>query len=203
MLRAQPGSERASLGFREAVTSEFDFLVKNFSFTCVKQDVTYVRYESSDVFVNVYHGRASFELNVEIGERAGGRDIPETRFTIGDILYLFSPQVAENYHPYQVTTLESVKKFVGELARLVEQYATPALRGDHNCFQRVAEIQLQRSNNLLQTWELNRVRREVETAWREKDFKRVVEIYDPVKEHLTPAEVKKLEYARKKCFEAD
>ena len=200
MLKAQPSNDRTSLGFPEAVALEFDFLVKEYSFSCVKREETYVRYESSVVFVNVYLGRSSFELNVEIGERVIGKDLPESRFTIGEILYLANPQVAENYHSYQVTTSQSVKTFVGELARIVKLHAIPALLGDHEFFQRVAEIQLQRSNDLLRTWELNRVRREVETAWREKDFKRVIEIYDPVKDQLTPAEEKKLQYAKKKIL---
>jgi hypothetical protein len=198
MQGAQSGKERGSLGFPEAVISAFAFLTKDFSFSCVQQDVTYVRYESSAVFVNVYHGRASFELNVEIGERVIGRSVPENSFAIGEILYLVSPQVAENYRPYQVTTAESVQKFVNELANLVKENAIPALQGDHDFFQRVGEIQLQRSDNLLRTWELNSVRKDVEVAWRERNFKRVIELYDPVKEHLTPAEVKKMEYARKK-----
>jgi hypothetical protein len=69
MLRAQTGRERAGLGFREAAISAFAFLVEDFAFSCVQQQVTFIRYESNLVFVNVYHGRASFELNVEIGER--------------------------------------------------------------------------------------------------------------------------------------
>jgi hypothetical protein len=82
----------------------------------------------------------------------------------------------------------------------VKAYANPALYGDHAFFQEVSEIRRQSSNDLLRMWELKRVRREVEIAWRDKNFKRVIEIYDPVKEDLTPAEVKKLEYAKKKCL---
>jgi hypothetical protein len=197
MQKVQVGKERDSLGFPQAVISAFVFLVKDFSFSCIRCEATYVRYESSAVFINVYHGRASFELNVEIGERAVS-DVREHSFTIGEILYMANPQVAENYHPYQATTAESVKKFVDELARLVKEYATPALQGDRLFFQRVSEIQLQRSDNLLRTWELNRMRKDVEAAWHQKDFKRVLELYEPLKAYLTPAELKKLEYARKR-----
>lgn len=198
MLRSESPVERASLGFLEAATSEFMFLVEEFAFSCVKRDVTFVRYESKNVFVNIYHGRSSFELNVEIGERSLSENTRERSFAIGDILYVTKPEVAERYYPYQVTTPESVKKFVKELAKLVKEYATPALSGDHACFEKTAAVQLRRSQDLLLGWDLQRVRREVDTAWHEKDFPRVVAIYEPVKEHLTPAEMKKLEYARKK-----
>jgi hypothetical protein len=80
----------------------------------------------------------------------------------------------------------------------VKEYVKPALTGDHDFFQRVAEIRYKRSEDLLRTWELTRVRQEVETAWNEKDLKRVTELYAPLKNYLTPAEIKKLEYAKKR-----
>jgi len=41
------------------------------------------------------------------------------------------------------------------------------------------------------------VRAEVETAWRQKNYRRVIELYDSMKDDLTPTEAKKLEYATK------
>jgi hypothetical protein len=113
---------------------------------------------------------------------------------------LVNPEEAEKYRPYQVTTAESVQKFVNELAHPVKEYAMPGLVGDHDFFQRLNEIRHQRSDDLLRTWELTRVRQEVETAWSEKDLKRVVELYEPLKNYLTPAEIKKLEYAKKRTL---
>lgn len=198
MANTREENERTNLQFPKAVRLAFKFLVEDFFFSLIKEDVTYVRYESKTVFVNVYHGRASYELNVEIGERVIDDPRRENPFTIGEILQLVNPQQYQVYRPYQATTSESVKKFLYELAHLVREYARPALLGDEEFFQQVHETRHQNSNKLLLSWELNRIRRDVEIAWREKNFKRVVEIYNPVKEHLTPAEMKKLEYARKK-----
>ena len=86
------------------------------------------------------------------------------------------------------------------MARRVKEYAIPALMGDHDFFQRVGEMRQQRSDELLRNWDLNRARRDVEKSWQEKDYKHVVEIYEPVKKYLTAAETKKLEYAKKKCL---
>ena len=198
MLKTAISKSRAGLGFPDAVLSSFKFLVEDFGFSCVTHDVTYVRYESRDIFVNVYHGRASFELNVEIGEQVS-REFPENPFTLGEILNSLNPQEAENYQPYQVRTAESVKKFVAEMARLVKEYAPPALMGNHDFFQQISETRQQRSDELLRSWDLNRARRDVEKSWQKKDFKHIVEVYEPVKEYLTPAETKKLEYAKKMC----
>jgi hypothetical protein len=199
-IEMESGGSRASLGFTEAVMSAFKFLVEEFSFTCVRHDVTFVRFESDSVFVNVYHGRISFELNVEIGELMVGGVLPENPFTIGEILHLVDPEEAANYRPFQVHTLESVKKFVLELARLVKKYAIPALIGERDFFQRVSEVQAKRSNAYLKDLRLNRTRTEVETAWHQKNYPRVIELYDSMYEDLTPAEAKRLAYAKKKCL---
>jgi hypothetical protein len=200
VLKTEVGGNRANLGFPEAVMSAFKFLMEEFSFTCVRKDVTFVRFESNSAFVNVYHGRGSFELNVEIGELTIGEGHPEIPFTIGEILHLVNPKEATNYRPFQVHTMESVKKFVSELANLVKQYAIPALTGDHGFFQRVAEVQAQRSNEYLKGLHLSRTRTEVETAWHQKNYPRVIELYDSMLEDLTPAEAKRLAYAKKKCL---
>jgi hypothetical protein len=199
-MKMEQGGHRGTLGFAEAVISAFRFLVDDFSFACVKQDVTFVRFQSNVVFVNVYHGRISFELNVEIGELTIGQAHPEVSFTIGEILHLVNPKEATNYRPYQVHTGESVKKFVSELARLVKEYAIPALIGDHVFFQRVADVQAKTSNAYMKELHLNRTRPMVETAWHQKNYPRVIELYDSMLEDLTPAEAKRLAFAKKKCL---
>jgi len=68
MFQTDPGKDRWQLGFQDSVLSSFDFL-STYGLRPVEESATFVRYESSSVFVNVYHGRASFEIGVEIGRR--------------------------------------------------------------------------------------------------------------------------------------
>jgi hypothetical protein len=44
---------------------------------------------------------------------------------------------------------------------------------------------------------LRRIREQVNKAWQAKDYAKVVELYEQVRDDLSPAEQKKLEYARK------
>lgn len=199
MARTEGDTERSSLGFSEAVHSAFKFLTDDFSFACVRREATFVRYESSNAFVNIYHGRASFEMNVEIGKLKGTGDLEDFPFTIGEILNVASPQEAETYHPFQGTSAESVKTFTTRLAELVQKHATLALRGDLEFFRKVSNERGKRSDALVLAWELSRARRDAEKAWREKQFERVASIYEPVKQHLTASETKKLEYAKKQA----
>ena len=44
---------------------------------------------------------------------------------------------------------------------------------------------------------LSEVRQEIDLAWRAKDYARVISLFEEIKEKMTPAEIKKFEYARK------
>ena len=48
---------------------------------------------------------------------------------------------------------------------------------------------------------LSGARQDAERAWKGKDFKGVIEAFEPLRESLKPHEIKKLEYARKKLEE--
>ena len=104
---------------------------------------------------------------------------------------------ATNYHPYQVHTAASVERFVLELAKLVKEFAIPALSGDNVFFQQLSELRTHRSDEYLKGMRLNRTRTEVETAWHQKNYPRVIELYDSMHDDLSPAEAKRLAYAKK------
>jgi hypothetical protein len=46
--------------------------------------------------------------------------------------------------------------------------------------------------------EMGNVRNEAEIAWREKNYERLVDLFEPVASDLTPSEIKKLDYAKRK-----
>src|SRR6266508_1197859 len=78
--------QRESLGFAPAATQAFSFLVERLGFRLAKQEPTFVRYESKSVFVNIYHGRSSYEIGVEVGPRAQTPREAEEKFMLGDVL---------------------------------------------------------------------------------------------------------------------
>src|SRR5438128_6558460 len=107
MLKMEPGPERAKLGFQEAVLSSFTFL-SEFGLRSVEQKVTFLRYESRHVFVNVYHGRASYELGVEVGRLKE----PERKLHIFTIVHWAGAAKAEGFGQhvmFQVGTREGVQ----------------------------------------------------------------------------------------------
>src|ERR1700745_1748803 len=138
MLNKEPGPERAQLGFKDAVLSNFRFL-NDFGLRPIEEKVTLVRYESSEAFVNVYHGRASYELGVEIGRLKE----PEAKVSIFDVVRWAGVEKAEGFGKhvmFQVSSREGVEEFVPKLAALVKKHAIPLLRGDEGTYRSALEF---------------------------------------------------------------
>lgn len=213
MLQSDPSPDRASLGFAEVVLSCFSFLEAR-GFERVRVEPTFVRYESDRAFVNVYHGRSSYELGVEVGQLNGrlsaqpteppdadtsfviGHPNPEDRFTIWEIArYSGAPEVTESTF-FQASSADRVRSLVPKLAELVQRYAGPALQGDATFLERVREMRSEESRRYRKEGELQRVRMATAEAWGRRDFRRVVDLLEPFQGDLTASEVKKLQYAK-------
>ncbi|HEU5233726.1 MAG TPA: hypothetical protein VFU50_12760 [Terriglobales bacterium] len=195
MLNKEPGPERAELGFREAVLSSFKFL-SDAGFHPVEKQTTFVRYESSEVFVNVFHGRASFELGLEIGRLRE----PKRTLSLYDIVAWAGGEKTEDlgqHVAFQVSSREDVQKFVPKLAALAKKYSAPFLRGDHAAFDSAFAIQSERWEKYVTKVNLSGVRKSAEAAWQAKDYAQVVALYDTMRKNLTEVEAKKLSYAEK------
>jgi len=206
MDHAEPNPDRSQLRFEEAALDAFSFLRTEFGFRVVETEVTRVRFESDHVFVNVYHGRSSYELGCELGllrEQNGNDDVSpsedkvrENAYSIWEIARMVAaPGITEGTH-YQASTSDVVATLVSRLADLVKRYGQRALMGDRAFYQALESAHSQWFENYQKETTLLQIRRQVSDAWRARDFRRVVELLDPVIQELTPVEVRKLEYAK-------
>jgi hypothetical protein len=201
MLNKEPGPERAKLGFKETVLSSFEFL-GDFDLHPVQEEVTFVRYESSEVFVNVFHGRASFELGVEIGRLKQ----PTEKLTLYDIVAWAGAEKAEGFGQhvrFQVSSRNGVQEFVPKLASLINKHAAPLLRGDGAAYDSALESQSEREKEYAKEENLKSVRSKAEAARQAKDYAQVVELYDSMRKDLTKVEGKRLAYAEQQILAAE
>jgi len=201
MLNKEPSPERAKLGFKDAVLSSFKFLGE-FGLRPIEEKVTFVRYESSEVFLNVYHGRASFEMGVELGRLKD----PEKELHIFTIVYWAGAEKAEGFGQhvmFQIGTLEGVQEFVPKLAVLVKKYAVPLLRGDEDSYRSALEFQARRFADEIKQGNSRVIRGKAEAAWHAKDYAQIVELYGPVRDDLNEVEAKKLAYAEQQILAAE
>jgi hypothetical protein len=201
MLNKEPGPERAQFGFKEAVLANFKFL-SDFGLRPVDEKVTLVRYESAGVFVSVYHGRASFELGVEVGKLKE----PESRLSVFDLVRWAGAEKSEGFGQhvmFQVSSREDVQEFVPKLAALVKKYAVPFLRGDEDAYRTALESRAKRYAEEVKEGNFRVVRSKADAAWKAKDYAQVVELYGPVRQDLTEVEAKKLAYAEQQVLAAE
>jgi hypothetical protein len=195
MPRLEPGPERESLGFVSEVLRSFEFLPTEYGFHCVRTEVTLVRYESQSIFIDIFHGRGSYEIGVHIGVlRDGGKQ--EQGFTLLEILR------AENVpglQGYAATTRDQVRRRVSSIATLVGDHCGGMLRGDPASIARARRARTEWSDNYIRQMDLLRTREQADRAWQDKDYAMVAQLYESLlRTEMTASEAKKLEYARKK-----
>ena len=189
----EPDPQRAKLGFREAVLSSFKFLAE-LGLRLVDDNMTSVRYESPGVFINIYHGRASYEMNVEIGRLADAKK----SLSIGSIVDWAGAYKTEKFGQrmkFQVSTREGVQELVPKLAALVREYAVALLRNEDRAWGAALDSQRRRWDDYVKAVNLASLRNKAEAAWQAKDYVRVVELYNRARQDLTRIEAKKLAYA--------
>lgn len=195
MFRTDPGPNRQRLGFQAAVLSSFDFLTSRFVYRLVQSEPTFLRYEGDHVFINVFHGRGSYEVGCEIGLLFSSSG---ERFTLGEILEANGLPDAPGKTRFQASSPEGVASVVPKVADLVQRYAGPLLVGDPKAFQHLRERHTRWFESFMRDQRNTPVRDEASVAWQARDYARVVELYESISRDLTPLEVRRLGYARRK-----
>ena len=162
MVRFEPSPNRWKLGFKEAVSANFKFLRK-FGFHRARAEATFIRYETvrfltkKRLFVNVYHGRGSYEMGVQIGPI----DHEEQAVTVAEIVRAAGAEEIEGFGQhtmFQVSSRKAVQEFVPKLAQLVRKYGEPFLRGNIDAYRVATENSRRASARYLREMELGRVR---------------------------------------------
>jgi hypothetical protein len=121
-------SGRLELGFVDAVKEAFGF-VRQFGFREVAVDDTIVRYAANGVFLNIYHGRSSYELGLEIGAGDENRG-----HSMSALMRAKNPEQADRYRNRIATTSKEVQSALIELATELRTYGEQALKGDDAFF---------------------------------------------------------------------
>jgi hypothetical protein len=191
----EPGSERERLGFREAVLKSFAFL-SGYGLKVVQEESTFVRYESKIIFVNFYHGRASYEIGVEIGrlDRSEKYGLTYIVSTAGKDAW--EKEGFGQSTMFQVSTIEGVLEFVPKVAELIKKYGCDFLRGDSIFYDQLERVNKRRAIEYTKRQNLDQIRKKAEAAWSRKDFSAVVRFYQSITTDLTEIESKRLAYAR-------
>jgi len=157
-----------------------------------------VRFESERAYVLVYYDAESFEIGLEIGPLNGVGE----RYPMSAIMRLVDPDKAGEYRDYAADTRMGVAHGVCLLAVQFRGYVEAGLLDDPKVFERLREVSESWKRQYAKDVRLTKVRNELDSAWREKNYRKVVELLEPILSDLTPSERKKLELSRKSVADA-
>jgi hypothetical protein len=180
--------------YKRLVAKDFDFLLQDYPFRLIDVEeyssgIRY-RYESPTVAVEM-----SFILH-ELGLKIGMKDSEEKdglSVSIEDLVIL------ANHGPFHdlVFSVEGMESWLGEMAEVLKTHGKPFLIGDTKAYKKIAESQSSRAESYMMEMKMRSIREKLNQAWEAKDYTSVVAILKPVKNYLSLAELKKLEYAQK------
>jgi hypothetical protein len=200
MHGTQPGSERWRLGFTSAVSQEFGFLLK-LGFRLVELRDTFARYETARRSVRVFHGRASYELGVEVGRWIKVNGVSyEQAFPLRDIIGLQRDPADLGYGGTSATTADLVRRFLNQLAGWTREFTLPLLTDGDEIFDTLSVSNAARGAAERDVQRASRLRARAQEAWRRRDHVAVVNAYSEIDTELptvrlSPSERRRLEYA--------
>jgi hypothetical protein len=174
----------------------FDFLLSDYDFSCTTKKYFEMIYENDKIEIRVSHPRSEFGLafrqkNMEL-------ETPGNPIYIEDILNYKRVLEKEKYYGLAAMESESIRFCVNKLAELMAKYTVEFLEGDPAAYQCVKDFAVEKQKIYRNKNELSLIRKKVATAWEEKNYARIVELFGPVRERITNAEKKKLDYCKKK-----
>lgn len=182
--------DHRDLQFPQAVTRICAFL-REFGFEDIEPSPTIVRYRCSDLVVNLYHGRHSYELGFEVGHE-------NELFAMSELIRASDPDAAERYRNPVATTQAELVSGLQLLAELIRRYGDRALRNDPSFFELLRRQRKSWSEQYALDVLAEQVRPKAEAAFREGRYREAAELYGQIRARLGAAELKKLDVAMKR-----
>lgn len=200
MQQTPPEFERSRLGFAASAEEEFAFLIE-LGLRLVGLDHTLARYESDRRFVQVFHGRGSYELGVGIGRWIDVDGVTrEQVFPLRDVVALRCDPAEVGYGETSATTAEATRKFLRDLAGWTREFAGSLLTDGDEIFRDLSERNARRADAEEEGMRASRLRARAEEAWRRRDFGSLANAYGEIDRDLPTVELSasersKLDYA--------
>ena len=188
-----PTIDRQSLHFAETVERKFTFLAAH-GFKRVQNEPTFVRFESRCLYVNVYHGRQSYEMELEIGPCGTSN----ASYSMSDLIRLLEPRKADEYRRYAAHIAKDVAKGVQRLASLFRRYVDAGVFDDGKIFERLQKSRNAAVHDYWKEMKLTQVRQQLDAAWQAKNYTKIIELLEPLRSDLSPTELRKLNYAKRR-----
>jgi hypothetical protein len=183
-------TQNPAMSFGEAVLKACSYLAIE-GFAVVEQLPTLVRFARGSVEVDIYLGRRSFEVGA-------GLSIDGERFSLSELIQLNDPGLAKSYRNPVVTGAEGTVAAVSQVALLLHQFGTLALRGGASVLPALVAQRDLWSKNLALDVLASQTRPLAEEAFKAGSYAKAVELYSQIQSRLSSSERAKLALAEKR-----
>jgi hypothetical protein len=185
--------KKGRIGFVDLVLNVFAFLA-NLKFRIVRRTATFVRFENNVVFINIYHGRSSYQVGLEIG-RIGFSEL----YSFYEVLNCVAPDETDRAR-CQALTYDVLERCLTDIASILTQQCQNLLLGDDKAFQalRLTAFDL-RKKATLQAQFGGKIDR-ADKAWEAKEYNKAAELYKAAEPALDKTRRKRLTYLNKKML---
>ncbi|RUO31159.1 hypothetical protein [Aliidiomarina soli] len=183
--------------FVNLVKRYFYFLVDDYGFSLISEkqvnDTGSVRYQSSDVYVNLSVDQPGFELNFVFGRIGIDDQANSYSFEQGDLILL---ECCHSWVWHQGPE-SGVELMIKEFARLLKNCGDACLRGDSAVYSEMRTRRDEWVGRRLKEQCNSSLRKDAEKAWQNKDYQTAVKIYRQLSDSLTDVEKKKFVISEK------
>lgn len=188
------GCGEGRLGFARLAQRAFDFLLP-LGFEVVRKEGTFLRFESPTVFVNVYHGRFSYQVGLELGRVESGE-----MYSLHELLAAIAPGEVKRAR-CQTTDSRVLDRCLSAIAEIVDRECRPLLAGDASAFDSLrAAIAPARTAVTLKA-QFGALLDRADRAWEAKDFREALDLYRKAEPALDQARRRRLQYMSKRTEE--
>ncbi|TQV82470.1 hypothetical protein FKG94_06930 [Exilibacterium tricleocarpae] len=188
--------------YEKLAKGSFAFLVEDYDFKLSdteRESNSYIslKYFSENVFVKLYYGAPDFELDFCIGRAGIGEKQFKDEINSRYLASLGNSSKWTNYKLYSAHSYENLCRCLPKLAELLRTCGAGFLRGESSAYEKALFEKHRNRNQWYKEQELRQARKVASEAWKNKDYKKFIQIFEPVAQDLSASEKRKLDYARK------
>ncbi len=188
-LEEIPGVGQERLGFVELALKAFAFLL-GIGFEVVRREGTSLRFESPTVFVNVYHGRYSYQVGLELGR------MPQSdMYSLYELLTAVAPEEVGKAR-CQTSDPEVLERCLSAIAEIVDQKCRSLLNGDPTAFEWLRSIVDPLRDAATLQAEFGATMDRADRAWEAKEMRLAEDLYKEAEVALDKTRTRRLNYLR-------
>ncbi len=180
--------------FNHWAKDKFKFLLDEYGFEISIDEQYKVQYLNEYMAILIRHHRYSYEISLTAIMNIDGK---KRLFPLPCILHGLLGKTHQERSFYQAVDEKDIVFCLENISRLVKNYFPPLIRFDKDAISSIEEARFEIVKETVYQLAVVPVKGRALEAWRNKEYNKVVSLYESIQEHLSDTEAKRLLYARK------